>query len=82
MVSDFAKDHGDLKIRVGAMDGSVLESTEIQALAKLPGRDELLARLMGTMQAPVQKLVATLNEIPTAFVRTLAAIQENQSGNP
>ena len=80
VVSDFAKDHGDLKITVGAMDGSILESGEIQALAKLPGREELLAKLMGTMQAPIQKLVTTMNEVPTAFVRALAAVNENRSG--
>ena len=80
VVSDFAKDHGDLKITVGAMDGSILESREIQALAKLPGREELLAKLMGTMQAPIQKLVSTMNEVPTAFVRVLAAVHENRSG--
>jgi large subunit ribosomal protein L10 len=42
----------------------------------LPGRDELLAILVGTLQAPVQKFVQTLNEVPSKFVRTLAAVRD------
>jgi large subunit ribosomal protein L10 len=42
----------------------------------MPSRDELIAKLMATMQAPVAKLARTLNEVPSKFVRTLAAVQE------
>ena len=76
VLSKFAKEHGDLKIVIGAMNGALLSEDEIKVLAKLPGRDELLAQLIGVMQAPVQKLVQTLNEVPGSFVRTLAAVQE------
>jgi large subunit ribosomal protein L10 len=48
------------------------------ALAKLPSREVLLATLMGTMQAPAQKFVATLNEVPAKFVRALAAIRDQK----
>jgi large subunit ribosomal protein L10 len=36
----------------------------------------LLAKLLGTMQAPIAKLVRTMNEVPGKFVRTLAAIRD------
>jgi large subunit ribosomal protein L10 len=49
---------------------------EITALAGLPSRDELLSKLMGTMQAPIAKLVRTMNEVPGRFVRTLAAVRD------
>ena len=52
---------------------------QIKALSKLPGREELLATLVGTLQAPIAKFVQTLNEVPSAFVRTLAAIEEKKS---
>jgi Xaa-Pro aminopeptidase len=42
-------------------------------------REELLAKLMGTMQAPVAKLVRTMNEVPGKFVRTLAAVRDAKS---
>jgi len=63
-----------LKITAGAMNGDFMDLAMIQSLSKLPGRDELIAMLMRTIQAPVQKLVSTLNEVPGKAVRTLAAI--------
>jgi large subunit ribosomal protein L10 len=78
VLSEFAKQNDRLRIKVGAMNGAVLNSTEIAALAKLPGRDELLAKLVGTMQAPMQKFVSTLNEVPSKWVRTLAAIRDSK----
>jgi large subunit ribosomal protein L10 len=76
ILSEFAKDNDKLKIKAGAMGGKLISVAEIQALAKLPGREQLLAMLMGTMQAPVQKFVQTLNEVPTKFVRALAAVRD------
>jgi len=51
---------------------------EIAALAALPSRDELLAKLVGTMQAPIAKLVRTMNEVPAKFARALAAVREKK----
>jgi len=62
------------------MPHSVLDENGIKALATLPSREELLARLLGTMQAPVAKFVQTLNEVPAKFVRTLAAVKEQKEG--
>jgi large subunit ribosomal protein L10 len=76
VMAKFAKDNEKLKITAGAMNGALIDSTMIQSLSKLPGRDELIAKLMGTMQAPVQKLASTLNEVPSKFVRTLSAVAE------
>jgi large subunit ribosomal protein L10 len=78
LVSKFAKDLEELRITVGCMNGTVIDETQIQALAKLPGREELLATLVGTMQAPIARFVQTLNEVPSRFVRTLAAIEESR----
>ncbi len=78
VMSQFAKDHEALKITTGAMNGDSLDVTGIQALAKLPGRDELLATLVGTMQAPIVKFVRTLNEVPSGAVRVLAAIRDQK----
>lgn len=73
-----AKDNEKLKITAGAMNGSLMDPKMIEDLSKLPSREELLAKLMGTMQAPVQKFVSTLNEVPGKFVRTLAAVAESK----
>ncbi len=81
VVSDFAKDNRQLKITVGAVNGAVLNVDQVQALAKLPSREELLAKLLGTLQAPVQKFVQTLNEIPSKFVRTLGAVKDSKEAS-
>ena len=78
VMSKFAKDNENLKITAGAMNGAFMDQTMIENLSKLPGRDELLAKLMGTMMAPAQKFVSTLNEVPGKFVRTLAAVAESR----
>jgi len=76
VLSKFEDSYDALNITAGAMSGNMLSTGEIKALSRLPGREELLAMLMGTMQAPVAKFVQTLNEVPTAFVRALAAVRD------
>ena len=76
ILSEFAKDNVMLKIKAGAMSGKLMSLAQIQALAVLPGREQLLAQLLGTMQAPVRTFVQTLHEIPTKFVRALAAVRD------
>ena len=76
VLSDFAKAHEKFVITAGAMPGQAMSAKEVAALAALPSREVLLAKLAGTMQAPIVKLARTLNEVPGRFVRTLAAVRE------
>ena len=78
VLNDFAKGNEHFVIKGGAMPNVVMGPKEVGSLANLPSRDELLAKLMGTMQAPVTKFVQTLNEVPSRFVRTLAAVRDKQ----
>jgi len=75
---EFAKSNDKLVIKSGALPGSVFDANGVKALATMPSREELLAKLMGTMQAPVTKFVQTLNEVPGKFVRTLAALRDQR----
>jgi large subunit ribosomal protein L10 len=61
------------------MANLVMTSKDIANLAKMPSREQLLAKLAGTMQAPIARLVRTLNEVPGKFVRILAAIRDQKS---
>ncbi len=74
----YAKTNDKLVIKGGAMANYVMNAKEIGNLATMPSRDELIANLMGTMQAPVAKFVQTLNEVPGRFVRTLAAVRDQK----
>ncbi|MFN0164361.1 MAG: 50S ribosomal protein L10 [Burkholderiales bacterium] len=76
VLNTFAKDNDKLVIRAGALAGSVLDANGVKALATMPSRDELLSKLLGTMQAPIAQFVRTLNEVPTKFVRALAAVRD------
>jgi len=78
VLSEFAKENELFVIRGGAMPNSVMSAKDVKALALLPSREELLAKLLGTMQAPVTKLVRTMNEVPGKFVRTLAAVRNQR----
>lgn len=79
VVSDFAKDHEKFLVKASSLDGKLMARTDMEALAKLPSREVLLSMLMGAMQAPAQKFVQTLNEVPARFVRTLAALRDRQA---
>lgn len=81
VLNDFAKTNEKFVIKGGAMPGQVMSAKEIAALAALPSREELLAKLLGTMQAPIVKFVRTLNEVPGKFVRTLAAVRDAKAAS-
>ena len=78
VLSEFAKDNELFVIKGGAMPNSLMSAKDIKALAALPSRQELLGMLVGTLQAPVTKLVRTMNEVPGKFVRTLAAYRDSK----
>jgi len=79
VLNGFAKGHDKFVITGGAMPGHVMSAKDIAALAALPSREELIAKLLGTMQAPIVKFVRTLNEVPGRFVRGLAAVSDAKS---
>jgi large subunit ribosomal protein L10 len=76
VLSEFAKENELFVIKAGAMPNAVMSSQDIKALAQLPSREQLIATLLGTLQAPMTKLVRTMNEVPGKFVRTLAAYRD------
>jgi len=76
VLAAYAKGNDKLVIKGGSLPNQVLDAKQIGALATMPSREQLLASLMGTMNAPITKFVQTLNEVPSKFVRTLAALRD------
>ena len=74
----YAKGNEKLVIKGGMMPNHLMTAKEVGSLATMPSREELLAKLMGTMQAPIAKFVQTLNEVPAKFVRTVAAVRDQK----
>ncbi len=75
---DFANQNEKLVISIGGLPNKIMTSQEVKQLATMPSRDELLSKLMGTLQAPTGKLVRVLSEVPAGFLRTLMAIRDQK----
>ena len=60
VLSDFAKGNDKLVLKAGVYSGDLLDKAGVQALASIPSREELLAKLLGVMQAPVSGFAGAL----------------------
>ncbi len=63
IISDFAKENENIKIKAGFLDGKVISLDEIKTLASTPSRDVLIAKIMGSLNSPVSALVRTLQAL-------------------
>ena len=79
VMHEFSKTNDKFVVKAGAMPNFIMSAKDVGNLASMPSRDELLSKLMGTMQAPITQFVRTLNEVPTKFVRGLAAVRDKQA---
>ena len=75
---DFAKD-GVLVIKGGIIDGNIFNADQVVEFSKLPTKPELIAKLMATMNAPLQNMVYILNAVPQKLVRTLQAVADKKA---
>ena len=82
VLSKAAKNIENLKILAGILVGdsktSILNTGEVEALSKLPSREDLIVKMLFLLEAPATKFVQTLNAVPVKFVRTLAAIRDSK----
>ena len=82
VLSEATKSLENLKILAGILVGdsktSILNTGEVEALSKLPSREELIVKLLFIMQSPATQFVRTLNAIPTKFVHILAAVRDSK----
>lgn len=75
---EFAKQHNVFELKAGVLDGKLLVLNDIKALAELPSREELLAKMLGSMSAPATNFVGVLAAVPRSFVQVLAAIKDQK----
>ncbi len=61
----FAKDHPFLQPKAGILENQVLNGAQVDALSKIPSRDELLARMLGSINAPAQNILGCVNGVST-----------------
>jgi len=78
LFKDFAKENEKFEVKALSVGGKLLDANQIDALAKLPTRDQALGMLASVMIAPVTKLVRTFNEVPTKVTRVVAAVRDQK----
>lgn len=76
---EFAKENEALVLRGGWLEGKTITLKDIEMLAKLPSREVLLAKALGSMQAPATNLARVLAAVPQALVTALNAIKEKKA---
>jgi large subunit ribosomal protein L10 len=82
VLSKFAKDQNAVfKLKGGVLTGKPMTVADIQSLADLPSREVLLARMLGSLQAPASNFVRVLAAVPGGLVRVLDAIRVQKEGN-
>ncbi len=82
VLSKFAKDQNAVfKLKGGVLTGKPMSVADIQSLADLPSREVLLARMLGSLQAPASNFVRVLAAVPGGLVRVLDAIRVQKEGN-
>lgn len=79
IIADFQKEAEALKIKVGLVDGRPVTPAEVQRLARLPTRLELLSQLAGGLQAPLQGFVGALNGLLVQWVGALEALRQQRA---
>ena len=78
-IKDFATKSKKLVIKGGMMDGMAYNAEQVEAIAALPSREELIAKLLGTISNPMVKMVRVCNGPMEAFARAVSAIADQKS---
>lgn len=77
-VKKYAKDFDNFGVKAGLLDSKLLNESEIGRIADLPSREQLLAQVLATMNAPVQNFVSLLANIPRSMLNVLTAIKDQK----
>lgn len=80
-MSAFARRHEELEFMGGWVDGQVVDGSQLAEIASLPPREELLARLLASVNAPLAQLASVLQAVPRDLVLTLEALSRKRGGD-
>lgn len=79
IIVDFAKDNEAMEIKGGFLDGAYLDPNQVVALSKTPSKDELIAKMMGSINSPVGGLAGTLNAVMGNLARAIDAVAKQKA---
>lgn len=78
IICEFAKENKALKVKIGVLDGKVISAEEIKALAALPPKEVLIAKMLGSMNAPISGFVNVLQGTIRNVVYALEAVRKQK----
>jgi large subunit ribosomal protein L10 len=81
VLADYMKKNektGKMKIKCGLVDRKLINAADVDALAKIPAKEVLVAKMLGTMNAPIVNFVSVLNGPARALVCALKAVQDQK----
>lgn len=78
ILQNFGSDGGKIRIKTGFMEGEVLAADRVEALAKLPSREELLGKVAASAQSPLYGLSGVLSGLLRGLVGALSAIEKQR----
>ncbi len=77
-LKEFAKDNQNLVIKGGMMDGRVYDAAQVEAIASLPSREELLARIASAISGVARGLAVALNGVPSGLAQSIKQVAEKK----
>ena len=78
-LSKFIKDSKKGEILAAAMDGKLLNANEAKALATIPSKEEIYAKMLGCINSPATGIVGSVNAVMASLTRAVAAVRDQKS---
>ena len=78
VIKEFAKDNKNLVIKGGVMDGQQYNAEQVEAIASLPSREQLLAQIAGAISGVARGLAVTINGVPSGLAQCIKQIAEQK----
>jgi len=79
LVTEFAKEADAMTLKGGVMDGVFMDVGQVEALAKVPSYDELIAKMMGSINSPARGICGTVNGVMGALARVVDAVAKQKA---
>lgn len=79
ILNEFSKGHEEVKFIAGILENKIIGAEEVKGLAQLPSKDELLAKMVGSIKAPISGFVNVLSGNLRGLVNVLNAIKDGKS---
>jgi large subunit ribosomal protein L10 len=77
----FQKDKKKTELRGGVMEGRVLTKEQVETLADLPSKEQLMAQIAGAINGLATKIAVGINEVPSSFARAIQAVSEKEQND-